>query len=112
MNAEYWSCDVRGDSVAVLNVPPALARARVFDVDVMLNVGVPSQGRSPWHELKVELDGKQRWARRIDSHAPADSLDYHCRVVVEPNEELRIRATAGVRESKVLRLQIEAREDV
>lgn len=98
--------------MAVLAVPPALGRARVFDVDITLNVKVSLQGGNAWHELRVELDGKQQWVRRVASHAPADSLDYHCRVMVEPNEELRVRATAAVRESTVQRLLVEAREDV
>jgi hypothetical protein len=110
---ELWRTEV-GDAVAVLTVPGALKRVRMFDIDVSLWVRVPEDNAEAWHELTLEIDGKQRWRRRIASSCPGqtDGLDYHCRVVLEAGPALRIRAVAGTRGSVVQRLQIEAREDV
>lgn len=110
MHKEYWSCDAGNDSVAVLNVPAALGRHRVFDIDITLIVQVPGEAGA-WHELDVEIDGRQRWRRRVSSHSPADNLDYHCRMTVEPGHGLSVRAKAAVMGSRVQRLHLEAREE-
>lgn len=109
---ERWCCDVGGATVAVLDIPGALDRRRTFDIDVTLVVRVPIGEDAPWHELSVELDGRQQWCRRITSHSPGqtDGLDYHCRVQLETGPSLRIRAVAGVGGSSVLQLCIEAQE--
>ncbi|MEZ5703006.1 MAG: hypothetical protein R3E42_15270 [Burkholderiaceae bacterium] len=113
---EFWQADAGGGSVAVLNVPGLLSRARVFDVDVTLVVDVPAaEGRGePWHELTVEFDGRREWNRRIASHNPGqtDGLDYHQRVVLEAGQALRVRAVAKVKGSRIQRLLIEAREEL
>ncbi|MBS3996981.1 MAG: hypothetical protein KGZ67_06530, partial [Hydrogenophaga sp.] len=95
---EHWRCDAGSDSVAVLDIPGALDRRRVFDVDVTLVVRVPSDNASAWHALTVELDGRQQWQRRIPSHSPGqtDGLDYHCRLTLEVEQALRVRAVAAV----------------
>ena len=112
---EFWQTDAGAGSVAVLNVPGLLSRARVFDVDVTLVVDVPSEGArvEPWHELAVEFDGRREWSRRIGSHNPGltDGLDYHQRVRLEPGQALRVRATAKVKGSRIRQLLIEAREE-
>ena len=112
--AELWHCDVGSANVAVVDIPGALDRRRTFDIDVTLVVRVPAEAAEPWHELRVELDGKQQWLRRIASHSPGhtDGLDYHCRVQLETGRSLRIRAAAGVKGSSVQQLCIEAREDI
>jgi hypothetical protein len=109
---ELWRTEV-GDAVAVLNIPGALKRVRTFDIDASLWVRVPEDNAEAWHELTLEIDGKQQWQRRIASNCPGqtDGLDYHCRLVLEAGPALRIRAVAGTRGSVVQRLQIEARED-
>lgn len=109
---ELWRTEV-GGGVAVLHIPGALKRTRTFDVDVSLWVRVPENNSEAWHELTLEIDGKQQWQRRIPSNCPGqtDGLDYHCRVLLEAGPALRIRAVAGTQGSVVQRLQIEARED-
>ena len=110
---ELWRTEV-GDGLAVLHIPGALKRARTFDIDVSLWVRVPEDNAEAWHELTLEIDGKQQWQRRIASSCPgqSDGLDYHCRVVLEAGPALRIRAVAGTRGSVVQRLHLEAREDL
>jgi hypothetical protein len=110
---EFWRTEV-GDAVAVLHIPGALKRARTFDIDASLWVRVPEDNAEAWHELTLEIDGKQQWHRRIPSSCPGqtDGLDYHCRMVLEAGPALRIRAVACTRGAVVQRLQIEAREDV
>jgi hypothetical protein len=81
---ELWRTEV-GDAVAVLHIPGALKRSRTFDIDVSLLVRVPQDHVEAWHELTLEIDGKQQWQRRIPSSCPGqtDGLDYHCRVILE-----------------------------
>lgn len=112
--AERWRCDVGSATVAVIDIPGALDRRRTFDVDVTLVVRVPTDVEAPWHELSVELDGKQQWRRRIPSHGPGDTdgLDYHCRIPLETGRSLRIRAVAEAGGSSVQQLSIEAQEDL
>ncbi|OGB18199.1 MAG: hypothetical protein A2W72_12455 [Burkholderiales bacterium RIFCSPLOWO2_12_67_14] len=110
---EHWRCDVGSGSVAVIDVPDALDRRRVFDVDVTLIVRVPAGFDGPWHELTVEIDGKRQWSRRIPSASPGftDGLDYHRRIPLEAGRALRVRAVAGVHGASVQQLCIEVRED-
>lgn len=110
MKQEHWRCDAAGDSVAVLNVPAVLNRPRTFDIDVTLEVKVAPEARKAWHALVVEIDGRRQWGRRIDSHSPADGLDYHCRLTVESDQELRLRAMAEAEGARIHRLVIEASE--
>ena len=113
---EHWLTDAGSASVAVLNIPGLLSRARVFDVDVTLVVDVPSEGAKtdPWHELTVEFDGQRQWNRRIPSHSPGqtDGLDYHQRVRLEAEQALRVRAVAKVKGSRIKSLVVEAREEL
>jgi len=111
--AERWVCDAGGDTVAVLDIPAALDRPRVFDIDASLLVRVPENAPGAWHELVVEIDGRRQWTRRIPSHNPGqtDSLDYHWRLTLETGRALRVRALATVRGSQVHRLCLEAQEE-
>lgn len=109
---EKWTTEATAESVAVLTIPAALSRSRTFDIDVSLEVKVAADAHNPWHELVVEIDGRRQWGRRIDSHPPADGLDYHCRLTVEPDQELRLRAMVDVQGSRIHRLLIEAGEVV
>ena len=119
---EHWRTDAGSGSVAVLNIPGLLDRARVFDVDATLVVDVPSAPASgatkasasePWHELTVDFDGQRQWNRRIPSHSPGqtDGLDYHQRVRLEPGQTLKVRAVVKVKGSRIKSLVIEAREE-
>lgn len=110
---EHWHIDTGGDSVAVLNIPGLLSRARVFDVDATLIVDVPADAKDPWHELNFELDGQRQWSRRIPSHNPGqtDGLDYHQRVRLEVGQGIRIRAVAKTNGVRIRQLMLEAREE-
>lgn len=110
---ELWRTEV-AESVALLNIPGALQRSRVFDIDVSLWVKVPPDHPGPWHELVLEIDGQRQWQRRIQSSCPVqtDGLDYHCRIVLEAGPAVRLRALAASHGSVVQRLVIEAREDL
>jgi len=112
-SAEFWRCDAGEASVAVLDIPGALDRARSFDVDVTLLVRVPAQVEGAWHALTVEFDGKRQWSRRIASNNPGqtDGLDYHARVELLPGQALRVRAAAQVGRSRIAQLLVEAREE-
>ncbi|MCU0764100.1 MAG: hypothetical protein MUF76_14390 [Hydrogenophaga sp.] len=111
---EIWRRDAGSQTVAVLDIPGSLDRHRLFDLDVTLLVRTPQDHPDPWHELKLELDGRLQWQRRVPSHSPGqtDGLDYHCRVRLESGRALRIRALVAVGGSRVERLLIEAREDL
>jgi hypothetical protein len=110
---EHWRADSAGDSVVALVIPASLSRHRVFDIDVTLVVKVPLDGMQPWHELILEVDGRRQWSRRIFSSSPGqtDGLDYHCRVHLEAERALRVRASAAAQGSSVASLLIEAKEE-
>ncbi len=112
--AEVWRCDAGAASVAVLNIPGSLERHRSFDVDVTLVVRVPQPLAGAWHALTVELDGQQKWTRRIASNSPGqtDGLDYHCRIELPTGRALRVRAVAGASGSVIRQLVVEAREEL
>jgi hypothetical protein len=109
---ERWSIDTGDADVAVLDVPPAQARVRRFEVDVRFVVRCPDEPAEAWHALTVELDGRRHWQRRIATSSPGetDSLDYHCRVEVPQGAALRIRALTQVRGASRRQLRIDAEE--
>lgn len=111
METEYWEYDAGTDSVALLVIPGALTRTRVFDIDVTLVVRVPASGRAS-HSLSVEVDGRRLWGRRVDSHNPGDTdgLEYHHRLTLAPGPDCRVRARAETQGTRVAQLRIEARE--
>lgn len=104
--------------MAVLHVPGLNERARVFDIDVTLEVDVPAGvvvgDHGAWHELTVEFDGSVQWSRRVNSHNPGatDGLDYHRRVRLDAEMDLRIRALVKTRGVSIRRLCVEAREEL
>lgn len=112
MTLEYWKYDAGAESVASLVIPAALGRSRTFDLDATLLVSVRADVSEASHELSVEVDGQRLWSRRIPSHNPGetDSLEYHCRLVVEADADCRVRAKASCKGSRVLSLVVEARE--
>ena len=112
---EHWQHDAGSGTVAVMNIPGLLSRARVFDVDATLVVDVPAQSApgASWLELTVEFDGQRQWSRRIAAHNPGqtDGLEYHQRVRLETEQALRVRAVVKVKGVRVRRLLVEAREE-
>ncbi|MFO1333698.1 MAG: hypothetical protein U1E80_01255 [Piscinibacter sp.] len=109
---EHWAIDAGDADVALLDVPPAEARARRFEIDVRFVVRCPDPLAEAWHALSVELDGRRHWQRRIPTSNPGqtDSLDYHCRVEVPAGAPLRIRALAQAHGARRLQLRIDAEE--
>jgi hypothetical protein len=110
---EHWRADSAGDSMVVLDIPASLSRHRDFDIDVTLVVNVPEDATQAWHELRLEVDGRQQWSRRIASSCPGqtDGLDYHCRIHLPAERALRVRALAFRRGASVSSLFIEAKEE-
>ncbi len=110
--AEQWQVDVGDADVATLHIPPALARARKFHVDVRFVVQCPADGTATWHAMTVEVNGRREWSRQIDTSNPGqtDSLDYHFRVEVPVAGALRVRAVTRVQGAVRRRLFIEAAE--
>jgi len=110
---ESWSTRTSDADVAVLTIPGALDRTRTFDVDVQLRVGVPVDARKSELGLSLEVDGALRWSRSITSRmaGDVDTLEYHCRLVLEPGRDTRLRARATTRECALQRLSVSAVED-
>lgn len=111
---EQWRADSAGDSVVVLDIPASLSRHRDFDIDVTLVVNVPADAIQAWHELSLEVDGRKQWSRRIVSSCPGqtDGLDYHCRIHLQAERALRVRASAFTCGASMSSLFIEAKEEV
>ena len=111
MAAEQWQVDVGDADVATLHIPPVLARARKFHIDVRFVVQCPAEGPA-WHAMTVEVNGRREWARQIETNNPGqtDSLDYHFRVEVPLGSGLRVRALTRVHGAVRRRLGIEANE--
>lgn len=107
-SAEHWRIDAGAADIATLDIAPSAHRRRVFAIDVRL---VVRAGAGAWHALAVDLDGVREWSRRIDSHPGTDTLDHHCRRVLEAGQALRVRATSQVGGgAQRQRLLIEAEE--
>lgn len=100
-------------NVVVLTVPGALARTRVFDVDVLLRVRVPAPAGAAEFSLSLEIDGARQWSRTLASRTPGeeDNLEYHCRLRLEPGRDCRLRARAGLRRCALVSLSLTALED-
>ncbi len=110
---ESWRTRTTDSDVAVLTIPGALQRTRTFDVDVQLRVGVPAAAEGPELGLSLEIDGELRWSRSISSHmlGDEDTLEYHCRLVLEPGRDTRLRARATLRQCTLRSLSVSAVEE-
>ncbi len=106
--AEDWAVDAGAADIATLDIPPSAHRRRLFAVDVRFAVRAAAAGA--WQALSVELNGVREWSRRIDSHGPIDTLDYHCRRELDIGQSLRIRAVTQRGGAQRMRLLIEAEE--
>lgn len=111
---EHWQTEPKSASVAVLNIPGLLSRARLFDIDVSLMVSVPNATAGAWLELTVEIDGQRQWNRRIPAQNPGqtDGLEYHQRVRLDVAQGIRIRAVAAVKGVRIQQLWVEAHEEL
>lgn len=109
---ESWSTRTTDADVAVLTIPGALDRTRTFDVDVQLRVAVPVGARQPELGLSLEVDGALRWSRSMTSRmtGDVDTLEYHCRLVLEPGRDCRLRARAALRHCALMSLSLSAAE--
>lgn len=109
---ESWCTRTTDTDVAVLTVPGALDRTRTFDVDVQLRVAVPVDARLPELGLSLEVDGALRWSRSMTSRmtGDVDTLEYHCRLVLEPGRDCRLRARAALRHCALMSLSLSAAE--
>lgn len=109
--------------MAQLTIPGALHRTRIFDVDVQLRARVPDAGggsdsgnhshRAAELALSLEIDGSRQWARTVPGLTPGeiDCIEYHCRLVVEPGRDTRLRARAGTKYCSLVELSLSAVEE-
>lgn len=111
---ESWSVRVSDANVAQLTIPGALNRARVFDVDTQLLARIPEAVARSELGLSLEIDGARQWARTIAGSTPgeAESLEYHCRLTVEPGRDVRLRVRAVTKHCALLGLSLSAVEEI
>lgn len=112
---ESWRTRVTDTEVAVLTIPGTLHRTRHFDVDVQLQVrlhGVARLAKPPELGLSLEVDGARQWSRTTSASTPdeVDSLEYHCRLALEPGRDCRLRARAALMHCALLSLSLSAVE--
>ena len=105
---ERWAVDAGSADIATLDIPPSAHRRRDFAIDVRLVVR--AAGPAAWLAMHIELDGVREWSRRIDMHGATDTLDYHCRRVLEIGQALRVRVVTQTGSAQRVRLVIEAEE--
>jgi hypothetical protein len=112
--AESWSLKIHDANVAVLTIPGALNRTRIFDVDVQLLARTGDAAAPAELGLSLEIDGSRQWGRSIPTHAhnETESLEYHCRLVVEPGRDVRLRARASLKRIALVALSLAAVEAV
>ena len=110
---EHWSVGTTDANVVVLTIPGALDRTRNFDVDVQLRVRLPAAVKKPELGLSLEIDGARQWSRTIVGSMPGevDSLEYHCRLALEPGRDSRLRARATTKQCVLLQLSLSAVEE-
>lgn len=110
---ESWQVTSYDTPVASLTVPGLLSRRRTFDIDVQLRVRVAADARSSQLGLSLEIDGSQQWSRRIPASLPGEleTLDYHCRLVLEPEQQMRLRARAQIKGATMDALILSAVEE-
>ena len=109
---ESWSIRTTDADVAVLTIPGALERSRTFDVDVQLHVRLPAVEKKSELGLSLEVDGSRQWSRTMAGSTPGDvdTLEYHCRLVLEPGRDCRLRARAALRNCSLVSLCLSAVE--
>jgi hypothetical protein len=110
---EHWSVRTTDANVVVLTIPGALDRPRTFDVDVQLRVRLPAAAGRAEFALSLEIDGARQWSRTLAGRTPGeeDTLEYHCRLRLEPGRDCRLRARASARQCAFVSLSLAALED-
>lgn len=110
---ETWSVRSTEAHVVVLTIPGSLDRTRTFDVDVQLRVRLPAAAGKPEMGLSLEIDGSRQWSHTIAGSTPGevDTLEYHCRLVLEPGRDSRLRARAAARQCTLQSLSLSAVEE-
>jgi len=108
--AEHWAEDAGDGDVAQLDIPPHASRERRFEIFCSFSVAHRSGGEA-FHGMRVLVNGAQEWARRVETHAGADSLDVRLRRTVPVGEPLRLTARTEVQGAQRVRLAITADED-
>jgi predicted Rdx family selenoprotein len=75
---------------------------------------LPEAARLAELGLSLEVDGSCRWARTIAGSTPGDTetLEYHCRLLVEPGRDVRLRARASLKKAALVTLSLQAVEEV
>ena len=109
---ESWCVRSTDTDVAVLTIPGALDRSRTFDVDVQLQVRLPDAQKKSELGLSLEVDGSRQWSRTMVGSTPGDvdTLEYHCRLELEPGRDCRLRARASLRNCSLVSLCLSAAE--
>ena len=107
---EHWSVAVAGES-ARLDIPADAHRERRFEIYCCFSVAHPGSGEA-WHALRVLVDGRQEWARRISTDAGArDTLELRLRRTVPAGRALRLAALGATERTRPIRLSIDAEEE-
>lgn len=109
---EHWSVRLADAATARLDIPADAYRERRFEIAFAMTVQAPDDAISPWHELRVYVDGELQWQRRISTAQPSpfDGLDYRFQRSVPAGRPLRLLATVECSQVRRLQLQIEADE--
>ena len=113
---ESWSVRITDGTVATLTIPGSIDRTRRFDVDVQLQARLPAafdSAKPPELGLSLEIDGARQWSRTLPGSVPGevDSLEYHCRLTVEPGRDTRLRARASLKRCVLQSLTLSAVEE-
>ena len=111
---ESWTVRTSDSHVAQVTIPGALDHTRTFDVDVELRARISDTARMAELGLSLEIDGSRQWGRIIAGSTPGeiDGVEYHCRLVVQPGRDVRLRARAAVKQGALVALSLTAVESV
>ena len=106
---EHWSVAVSGDA-ARLDIPADAQRERRFEIYCCFAVAHPGSGDA-WHSLRVLVDGRQEWARRLRTDPGAgDTLELRLHRTVPAGRALRLAAHGATERARALRISIDAEE--
>ena len=107
---EHWSVAALGDA-ARLDIPADARRERRFEIYCCFTVVHPGTGEA-WHALRVLVDGRQEWARRIPTDPGGrDTLELRLHRSVPAGRALRLAALGSTERARPVRLSIDAEEE-
>ncbi|AKJ29353.1 hypothetical protein [Caldimonas brevitalea] len=111
--AERWVAEAGTADVATLDIPADAHHDRIFEISCRYVVAHRG-GADAWHSLRIDVDGRQEWSRRLATENPGstDSLDYRFRRLVPAGQPLRVTAKTGAHGVSRLELLIEADEEL